>query len=450
MKRRAALCLALGSCLALTAHGFAPPAAWHGAGTGLGVPLRTATAPARPPPVRAGVSRRGTARALPSGGLLSVRCQNDDGATPHKSASVTGKGTRVCIVGGGFGGLYTALQLARLLPLQSEEQRATITLVDSSERFVFLPMLYELVTGELKDWEVAPVFSDLLEGTGIEFVHGNTTAVDHRARTIDVDVAAVAGGGRKQLVYDKLVIATGASASMPAEARGAGALSFMRVEDAKALRARLGELRFSAARRKQQRLRAGKSERPAIAIVGGGYSGVELACSLAESVGKWADVKLIHRGEQVMAGADRFTRITSYQELQRRGVAISTSTSVSKIEAGALTLSSNGSATERVEDFDLLVWTAGTAGNPLIQEAQLPVTPEGRLPVDSYLRVRGESDLYCLGDVAECFDALNDRMAPNAQVALQQSQTLPPTRNPQPQTPIPEPKPQTQTPNPNS
>ena len=124
MKRRAALCLALGSCLALTAHGFAPPAAWHGAGTGLGVPLRTATAPARQPPVRAGVSRRGTARALPSGGLLSVRCQNDDGATPHKSASVTGKGTRVCIVGGGFGGLYTALQLARLLPLQSEEQRA--------------------------------------------------------------------------------------------------------------------------------------------------------------------------------------------------------------------------------------------------------------------------------------------------------------------------------------
>ena len=58
MKRRAALCLALGSCLALTAHGFAPPAAWHGAGTGFGVPLRTATAPARPPPVRAGVPAR--------------------------------------------------------------------------------------------------------------------------------------------------------------------------------------------------------------------------------------------------------------------------------------------------------------------------------------------------------------------------------------------------------
>ena len=39
-------------------------------------------------------------------------------------------------------------------------------------RFAFLPLLYELVTGELKDWEVAPVFNDLLEGTGVKFVHG--------------------------------------------------------------------------------------------------------------------------------------------------------------------------------------------------------------------------------------------------------------------------------------
>ncbi len=39
-------------------------------------------------------------------------------------------------------------------------------------RFVFLPLLYELVTGELKDWEVAPVFTDLLAGTGIRFLQG--------------------------------------------------------------------------------------------------------------------------------------------------------------------------------------------------------------------------------------------------------------------------------------
>ena len=43
-------------------------------------------------------------------------------------------------------------------------------------RFVFLPMLYELVTGELKDWEVAPVFSDLLKETGVKFLQGKVRA----------------------------------------------------------------------------------------------------------------------------------------------------------------------------------------------------------------------------------------------------------------------------------
>lgn len=265
-----------------------------------------------------------------------------DSSTPHKSASVTGTGTRVCIVGGGFGGLYTALQLARLQPLQSEEDRAKITLVDSGERFVFLPMLYELVTGELKDWEVAPVFTDLLQGTDIEFVHGTTSSIDHETRTLMVDLAAVAGGGNKQVYYDKLVVATGASAMLPSDAAAAGALPFLRVEDAQELRARLGQLRFAAARRKQQRREAGKPARPAVAIVGAGYSGVELACSLAESIGDWADVKLFHRGAQIMPGAARFNRITSYQELQRRGVAISTSVSVVKIDEGSLTLASAG------------------------------------------------------------------------------------------------------------
>lgn len=53
---------------------------------------------------------------------------------------------------------------------------------------------------------------------------------------------------------------------------------------------------------------------------------------------------------------------------------------------------------------------------------RVQATDDGRLPVDSCLRVRGAEDLYSLGDVAEGVDALGDRMAANAQVAVQQSQ----------------------------
>ena len=399
-------------CLALSADGFVPPVRWATSG-----PLRHRGARTHPSGQRPALSPG-------VGCTLSARSQASDTDSPHRPASGTGQGTRVCIVGGGFGGLYTALQLVQLLPLQGESERAKITVVNSGDRFVFLPLLYELVTGELQDWEVAPLYSDLLEGTGIEFVHGSVSSLDHEKRTVGVDLALVAGGGSTEIVYDKIVLATGASSFVPAEAAAAGALPFVRVEDAKSLRARLGQLRFDAARRRDQRRKVGKPERPAVAIVGGGYSGVELACSLAQSVGQWADVKLVHRGDQLMPAAARFNRITSYQELRRRGVSVSTRTSVSDVGPSSLTLKSGDEGEERVEPYDILVWTAGTAINALADLAQLPTTPEGRLPVDTYLRVRGGVDMYSLGDGAECYDAMGDKMAPNAQVAVQQAQAL--------------------------
>lgn len=61
---------------------------------------------------------------------------------------------RIGILGGGFGGLYTALRLSQL---PWEGTPPIITLVDHRDRFLFLPLLYELVTGELQTWEVAPL-----------------------------------------------------------------------------------------------------------------------------------------------------------------------------------------------------------------------------------------------------------------------------------------------------
>lgn len=49
-------------------------------------------------------------------------------------------GQRICILGGGFGGLYTALRLHKL-PWRGK--RPIITLVDKRDKFTFLPLLYE-------------------------------------------------------------------------------------------------------------------------------------------------------------------------------------------------------------------------------------------------------------------------------------------------------------------
>lgn len=77
-------------------------------------------------------------------------------------------GPRVCILGGGFGGLYTAVRLENLL--WPDGRKPQVTLIDQSERFVFKPLLYELLNGGASADEVAPPFSQLLAPYSVNFI----------------------------------------------------------------------------------------------------------------------------------------------------------------------------------------------------------------------------------------------------------------------------------------
>lgn len=90
-----------------------------------------------------------------------------DGSKPVTFKWPDNKRPKVCILGGGFGGLYTALRLESLV--WSDDKKPQVILVDQSERFVFKPMLYELLSGEVDMWEIAPLFSQLLANTSVHF-----------------------------------------------------------------------------------------------------------------------------------------------------------------------------------------------------------------------------------------------------------------------------------------
>ena len=62
--------------------------------------------------------------------------------------------TRIVIVGGGIGGLFTALELAG---------EGEVTLVTDEDHFLFTPMLYEYLSGEVEEWHIAPKYSELLD-----------------------------------------------------------------------------------------------------------------------------------------------------------------------------------------------------------------------------------------------------------------------------------------------
>ena len=84
----------------------------------------------------------------------------------------------VVIVGGGFGGLTAALSL------RSQDPSLPVVLVEPRERFLFQPMLYELLSDELQQWEVAPPYRDLLSGRGISWLQDTVTSIDGDSRTL--------------------------------------------------------------------------------------------------------------------------------------------------------------------------------------------------------------------------------------------------------------------------
>ncbi len=310
--------------------------------------------------------------------------------------------TRICILGGGFGGLYTALNLARL----PWPHPPDIVLVDRSDRFVFSPLLYELLSGEVEEWEIAPPFAELLEGTGIQFVRGTVTGLDLGDRMVSVtreDASA-------SLTYDRLVLALGGVTPLGTVPGAADhALPFRTLEDARRLEQRL------------QALERSNREKIRVCVVGGGPSGVELACTLADRLKERGRVRIVDRHATLLPQATAANRKAAERALMARGVWIDLLASVSQVTATEIALDyTNGSD---VLPVDIVMWTVGNALSDLVAMLPLPHDAKlGQITVSPTLQVQDRPELFAVGDLANCRDASDRRMPATAQVAFQQAQ----------------------------
>lgn len=305
---------------------------------------------------------------------------------------------RICIVGGGFGGLYTALRLNEL-PLETTE-KPEILLIDKRDRFLFTPLLYELITGELQSWEIAPPFEEVLAETGVRFRQGEVMEIDLENQWVKL-------ANNSQISYDKLVIALGGTTPLDI-VPGAEeyALPFRTLEDAYQLEEKLRVLEHS------------KADKIRIAIVGGGYSGVELACKLADRLEERGRIRLIEKSEMILACSPEFNRETAKQALESKNVWIDLETTVAQIDSETISLFYKGQ-TDNIP-VDLVLWTVGTRVVELV--SNLPLKQEkGKLAINTTLQTVDNPDVFALGDVAYCQDATGQEVPATAQVAFQQS-----------------------------
>ncbi|KEF42106.1 MAG: NADH dehydrogenase [Cyanobium sp. CACIAM 14] len=323
----------------------------------------------------------------------------------------TAPAQNVVIVGGGFGGLYTALALAE------RRQHPPVLLIEPNDRFVFLPLLYELLSGELRSWEIAPRYDSLLAGRGLAWLQDRVDRIDAEKQQLHTRAG-------RTLAFGRLVIATGAESStfaVPGADRHS--LGFRTLADVERIQSLIADL-------KRHRLPLQR-----IAVVGAGPTGVELACKLADMADGSAVIELIEQGPQLLPQARAFNREQASLALQRRDVRLRTRTQVASVEAGAITLHGHPDGDAAIHSETLAVravlWTAGLGFRPPRIDPAPACDGRGRLLCGADLLLHGHRHLFAAGDLAAQVDpqaapgeAFGAAGPSTAQVAFQQAPVL--------------------------
>ena len=312
---------------------------------------------------------------------------------------MTEQPARICILGGGFGGLYTALRLSQL-PWEKSE-RPEIVLVDQSDRFLFSPLLYEILTGELQTWEIAPPFPELLANTGVRFYQGIVAGIDIEERRVQLQ-------NGPEIPYDRLVLALGGETPLDLVPGATSyAFPFRTIADAYHLEERLRVLEESLA------------DKIRVAIVGAGYSGVELACKLADRLGERGRFRLIELTDQILRTSPEFNRTAANTALEARGVWIDLETKVESIAPDAIALEYKNQVD--TIPVDLVIWTVGTRVAAAVRTLALKQNQRGQLTTTPTLQVVDHPEIFALGDLADCRDAEGQQVPATAQAAFQQA-----------------------------
>lgn len=325
---------------------------------------------------------------------------------------------RVLVLGGGFAGLNTTFQLSNYPWTRPVE----ITLVDRNDRFLFTPMAYELLTGEVETWEIAPLYRDVLGHRAVKFVQGAIENIDLAKKEVKV--------GGDTLSYDYLVLALGGRPNFHnVEGAEKNSKPFYDLGHVQSFQKHVSQVLDKA---KQTTDPAVRRELLNFLVVGGGTCGVEVSCKLADQLNVEAKARGLNRDEMSIHLIDRNDRILrgiaeklepiAREELAKHHVKLMLNCRVTKVTpTGVEIRNEKGGATETV-NAATVAWTGGIQMHPVLTALPVEKDSHGRITVTDKLDVPGFENVIALGDATH-FPTKDGRGLPcTAQVAVRQSE----------------------------
>ncbi|MGZ5477834.1 MAG: NAD(P)/FAD-dependent oxidoreductase, partial [Thermoanaerobaculia bacterium] len=295
----------------------------------------------------------------------------------------------VVILGGGFGGLYTARGL--------RNAAVRITLVDRHNYHLFQPLLYQVATAALNPSDIAaPIRHILRRQKNVAVILGEAAAIDTERKIVTLLDGEIA--------YDYLVVATGATHSYFDHPQWeAAAPGLKTIDDALEIRRRV-LVAFEAAERESdpEKQKAWMT----FVIVGGGPTGVEMAGALSEIARKTmirdfrnivpslARVILVEGRDRILPTYPPDLSEKARKQLIGLGAEVITRGQVTGVTEHEVLIGGERIATRTV------LWAAGVQGSPVAKTLGVPLDRAGRVIVERDLTIPGHKDVFVIGDLA--------------------------------------------------
>ncbi len=296
----------------------------------------------------------------------------------------------VIVIGGGFGGMKAAQELAH-------QPKVRVLLLDKNNHHLFQPLLYQVATAGLNPADIAvPIRAQFSDATNVEVHLGKVKAVYLDDKYIVTD--------NHEIEFDDLIIATGTQHNYFGHPEWESyAPGLKTLEQATEIRRRvlsafeLAENTFDPALQK---------ELLTFVVVGGGPTGVEMAGAIAD-ISRTVLVKdfkhinpaqahviLLEAAPRIMNAFDQKLAERAHQDLQDLGVEVRTGAMVKNINAEGVQIGDEFLRARTV------IWGAGVRAAPLQFIPEIPLDKAGRVKVNKDLTIPGYPSVAVVGDMA--------------------------------------------------
>ena len=301
----------------------------------------------------------------------------------------------IVIVGAGFAGMTVALNLKNIDP------SLPILVVDSVSKFIFKPLMYEVLSKEIRSWEATPKFANIFSDAGITFLRNCLTKISFKENILEFS-------DDLKLSYQYLVICTGSIPnSFLIKGVDENCYFFNDFND-------LNKLNYFL--KESQKTQSSKK----LFIVGGGPSGVELACKIKDIFKEQFEINVIEKSNEILNRSKIFNREQAESALESRKINVLLNSTVKEVSDTKISISYEDKITSF--DKDIVIWTAGVKPNLSYLPTEDITKKYGRILVNNNLQIENYDNCFAIGDIS-IIEGMED-LPITAQVAMQEGKHL--------------------------